>query len=61
MNKLDELEREVARLREALARFAVEAERYDPPEGDDNEAAWDTTFDIGDLRRARAAFTENNP
>ena len=47
---------EVERLRAALKPFAVEAEAYDPPEGDDAEPAWASRFTCGNLRDARKAW-----
>ena len=45
-------------MREALKPFAVEARRYDPPEGDNDLKAWSSQFTIGDLRRAAEAYQE---
>ncbi len=47
---------EVERLRAALKPFAVEAEAYDPPEGDDAAPAWASRFTCGNLRDARKAL-----
>lgn len=52
---------EIERLREALKPFAGEAERYDPPENDDEVKAFYTRFTCGDLRRARAALNGEKP
>lgn len=46
-------EADAARMREALKPFAAAADDYDPDEGDDNDPAWNETFTIGALRRAR--------
>lgn len=54
--RLTALEAENARLREALKPFADEAFRYEPDENDGFFNAWDSTFSIGDLRRARKAL-----
>lgn len=48
----------VARLEEVLSPFAHEAYDYDPDEGDDNQAAFDTSIKIGQLRAARRALEE---
>lgn len=53
---LIEAERRINALEKALKPFADEAERYEPDEGDDSTTAWATSFDIGYLRRARAAL-----
>ena len=45
----------------ALEPFAREAERYDPPEDDDDHHVWDcnsSELTVGNLRRARAAENE---
>ena len=56
--RAESAEAEAERLREALKPFADIAEAYDPPEGDDDDTAWDRrhTPTIGMLRRARVAL-----
>jgi hypothetical protein len=66
--RLDELERENARLREALKPFAAEATAWDdahqpPPESEPlmigcrrHYSTDEAAFTLGDLRRARAAL-----
>lgn len=56
VGKVEILEAENKRLREALTPFAKEAARYDPPDGDGIYTAWDSAFKIDDLRRAAAAL-----
>lgn len=48
---------DMERLRMALEPFAEEAAKYDPPENDSGNVAWNSPFHIGDLREARAAIT----
>lgn len=51
-------DRRIAALEEALAPFADEAERYDPPTGDDDVGLWDvrgSALCLRNLRAARAA------
>lgn len=38
--------------------LADEAPRYDPPEGDEDEDAWDSRFTVGTLRRAASLTTK---
>jgi hypothetical protein len=51
------LQADLAAAQEALKPFAEAAGRYDPDDGDDDQAAWANDFTIGDLRRARAAHS----
>ncbi len=50
----------IKRMDEALKPFAELADRYDPPEGDDDDMAWEATAcpTVGQLRAARAARKE---
>lgn len=56
VREIEKLRAENERLRAALKPFAVEAEAYDPPEGDDAEPAWASRFTCGNLRDARKAW-----
>jgi gamma-glutamyl:cysteine ligase YbdK (ATP-grasp superfamily) len=56
--QMDSFADEIERLREALKPFADAADAYDPPEGDDRDIAWSHDFQIGALRRARAALNK---
>lgn len=59
-DEIERLRQQNAELLEALQPFAELAEYYDPPEGDDDDVAWDnkTRPTIGQLRTARAAITK---
>lgn len=53
-----QLQAEVEALKGALKPFADEADRYDPPENDDDQPLWDvrgSALCLRDLRAARAA------
>jgi hypothetical protein len=55
----DEIERlraRVAVLEGLLSPLSAEADRYDPPEGDDDHLAWGSVLTIGHLRKTRAAL-----
>lgn len=58
LHYITHLEAKITRLREALRPFALDANRYDPPETDDNTRLYSlhSKLRIGDLRRARAAL-----
>jgi len=56
LDERDALTARVGKLEKALKPFADEAPRYEPDEGDDKDTAWDSLFEIGDLRRAAAAM-----
>jgi hypothetical protein len=73
-NRLDELERENARLREALEPFAAMADDWSPnfndtqgfstrpmPNYEAGDLKFAPDFIMGDLRRARAALEERTP
>jgi hypothetical protein len=55
--EIERLQADLAAAQAALAPFAYSAGRYDPDDGDDDQAAWANDFTIGDLRRARAAHS----
>lgn len=56
LDERDALTARVVALEKALKPFADESTRYEPDEGDDKDTAWDSLFEIGDLRRAAAAM-----
>jgi hypothetical protein len=53
-------EARVRELESGLKPFAQLADKYDPPEGDDDHTTWDQTAlaTLGDLRRARALLED---
>jgi hypothetical protein len=59
LNMRDEIERlraRVAVLEGLLAPLSAEADKHDPPDGDDDHLAWGSVLTIGHLREARAAL-----
>lgn len=56
--RIAELRAENAKLRAALEPFAVEAPKYDPQEGDDDDLPYGVNITIGNLRHARTALNE---
>jgi hypothetical protein len=57
--EIERLRARVAELEGLLSTLSAEADRYDPPEGDDDHLAWDSRLTIGHLRKARAALEAN--
>ena len=55
-NEIERLRARVAELEGLLRPLSVEADRYDPPEGDDDHLAWGSVLTIGHLRKTRAAL-----
>jgi hypothetical protein len=58
-DEIESLRAHVAKLEGLLSLLSADADRYDPPEGDDDHLAWDTRLTIGHLRKARAALKAN--
>lgn len=58
--RIREQEATIKRMDDALKPFAELADRYDPPDGDDDDMAWEATAcpTVGQLRAARAARKE---
>lgn len=57
--RLSEAAARIQELEAALKPFADAASAYDPEEEDDQSAAWQSVFDIGDLRRARSSLNQD--
>jgi hypothetical protein len=54
--EIERLRARVAVLEGLLAPLSAEADKHDPPDGDDDHLAWGSVLTIGHLREARAAL-----
>ncbi len=54
--EIERLRARVEVLEGLLSPLSTEADRYDPPEGDDDHLAWGSVLTIGHLRKTRAAL-----
>jgi hypothetical protein len=54
--EIERLRARVEVLEGLLSPLSAEADRYDPPEGDDDHLAWGSVLRIGHLRKTRAAL-----
>jgi hypothetical protein len=56
LSEIERLRARVAVLEGLLAPLSAEADKHDPPDGDDDHLAWGSVLTIGHLREARAAL-----
>jgi hypothetical protein len=54
--EIERLRARVEVLEGLLAPLSAEADKHDPPDGDDDHLAWGSVLTIGHLREARAAL-----